>query len=47
MNRLLPAETATNRLRPLQLAAQLRDVDRCELEQLQLTLLSKAESASE
>jgi len=34
-------------LNPLQLAAMLRDLDRSELEQLLLTLLSKAESASE
>ena len=33
--------------KPLQLRAQLRDLDRSELEQLLLTLLSKAESASE
>ena len=32
---------------PEQLAAMLRDLDRSELEQLLLTLLSKAESASE
>ena len=34
-------------LNPEQLAAMLRDLDRSELEQLLLTLLSKAESASE
>ena len=34
-------------LDPEQLAAMLRDLDRSELEQLLLTLLSKAESASE
>ena len=40
------AECATSS-NPEQLAAQLRDLDRSELEQLLLTLLSKAESASE
>jgi len=36
-----PVATVAN---TLQLAAQLRDLDRSELEQLLLTLLSKAES---
>ncbi len=39
-----PVATVVN---TLQLAAMLRDLDRSELEQLLLTLLSKAESASE
>ncbi len=39
-----PVATVAN---TLQLAAMLRDLDRSELEQLLLTLLSKAESASE
>jgi hypothetical protein len=39
-----PVATVAN---TLQLAAQLRDLDRSELEQLLLTLLSKAESGPE
>ena len=39
-----PCATSSN---PEQLAAMLRGLDRTELEQLLLTLLSKAESASE
>ena len=39
-----PCATSSN---PEQLAAMLRNLDRSELEQLLLTLLSKAESASE
>ena len=43
----LSADVSADSLNPEQLAAQLRDLDRSELEQLLLTLLSKAESASE
>ena len=38
---------ATTGANMVQLAAMLRDLDRSDLEQLLLTLLSKAESASE
>ena len=43
----LSADVSADSLNPEQLAAMLRDLDRSELEQLLLTLLSKAESASE
>ena len=43
----LSADVSADSLNPEQLAAQLRGLDRSELEQLLLTLLSKAESASE
>ena len=43
----LSADVSADSLNPEQLAAQLRDLDRSELEQLLLTLLSQAESASE
>ena len=43
----LSADVSADSLNPEQLAAQLRDLDRSELEQLLLTLLSKAESEPE
>jgi len=43
----LSADVSADSLNPEQLAAQLRDLDRSELEQLLLTLLSQAESGPE